>query len=487
MDVYIRIARRWWKLVVLLGMMGVAAGYAASLRRTPVYEATTTLIVAVGTPSSNIADRLIPDQRNSLVKTYRELLLKRPVLETVIADLGLATTPDALVRRMTVREVRDTQILLLSARDPNPQQAANIVNATVTAFNAQVGGLLGNPYATGRGSLSVVEAAAVPAKPVGAGPLRGIVLATLVSLLLAVAIVFAAEYFDTSVRTEDDSAQLTGLPTLATISVLRGRRPHERVVTLTAPHSRAAQIYQMLRLAVEPKLDHQSARTLIVTSATAGEGKSLTAANLAVALAQTGLRTILIDGNIRRPMIHELFEKQNMLGVITAVLSEAAGRAFEHTIESGVENLRLMLSGPLTAPGSLASTPILSPARVVALIHELEGYADVLIFDSPPVLEVVDTALLARSCDSALLVVEAGKTQAANLLRAREALARTGVELLGVMLNKADYSAVGLLGVPVSDQSSPLVKRQSRPALLPAQAGEFGDLTNLPSRKERRA
>lgn len=461
MTAYIRVIKRWWWLLVLLTALGAAVGYVLS--QTQMYEAVTTLIVAAGPPSSNVADRLIPDQRNSLVKTYRELLLKRPVLEAVIATLALQTSPEDLVKRLRISEVRDTQILVLSAQDPDPQQAAKIANATVVAFNAQVGSLLANPYAAGRGGLNVVEAASPPREPNGPGPLRNIPIAAIVGLLLAGGIVFALEYFDTRVRVEDDVVQLTGLPTIVEIDALAGRHPHERLVTLTSPSSRSAEVYRMLRLALERGTEQRPIRTLIVTSAGVGEGKSLTAANLAIALAQTGLRTILIDANLRRPTLHELFQKPNTRGITTV---PGAGGAAEQTVESGIENLRLLLSGPQRQVGQVIPARLLSPDHILPMVDEFALSTDVLIFDSPPVLEAIETTLLACTCDAGLLVVEVGQTQAGDLLRACETLRRTQVELLGAVLNNTERPVVRLLKPSAEQERLPTTLDDgSRPAL----------------------
>src|SRR5262245_36024806 len=214
---YIQLFRRWWWLIILLAALGGGAGYVVSRRAPPVYAASATLLVTTSTPSPDPAEALIPDQRASLVKTYKELLLKRPVLEAVIADLGLAIDAEALAQKLSVAEVRDTQLLMLTAQDLDPQQAAAIANTTVQAFNRQSAVLLANPYAANRAGLSVVEAAAPPRDPSGPRPLQVALIAALVGVLLALGIGLAAEYFDTSVRSAHDVGQLTDLPIVAEV------------------------------------------------------------------------------------------------------------------------------------------------------------------------------------------------------------------------------------------------------------------------------
>jgi capsular exopolysaccharide synthesis family protein len=469
---YLQLLKRWWWLIVLATALGGGAGYVVSQRQPPIYEASATLIVTASTPSPNPADGLIPDQRASLVKTYKELLLKRPVLEAVIADLSLATDVETLAKQLSVAEVRDTQLLVLTAQDPDPQQAAAIANAAVQAFNRQSATLLANPYAANRAGLSVVEAAAPPRLPKGPGPLRAAIIAALVGTLLALGLAFAIEYFDTSVRSARDVALLTDLAIVAEVASYKGRRSQSKLVTLAAPFSPAAEVYRMMRLHLEASADDGPIRTVIVTSARPGEGKTITAANLAVALAQTGLRTVLIDTNLRRPSVHELFQQPNLRGVTTAMRPEEAGRAYEHTVDSGVENLRLLLSGPFVDAGRVAPMRFLVPQRVLRLVDEFKQHADIQIFDSPSALDVMETALLARSCDAVLLVVQARRTSAEWLLQARELMARSRSCILGVVLNRVARPSAGLPGTYYLERSSLVAPSAPAPwAALPAPGG----------------
>ena len=469
---YLQLLKRWWWLIVLASALGGAAGYVVSQRTPPIYAASATLIVTTSAPSPDPAAALIPDQRASLVKTYKELLLKRPVLEAVIADLGLTTDVETLAKQLSIAEVRDTQLLVLTAQDADPRQAAALANAAVQAFNRQSAVLLANPYAANRAGLSIVETAAPPREPAGPGPLRIVVIAALVGALLALGIAFAVEYFDTSVRSANDVALLTGLTILAEVSAFKGAKSQSKLVTLADPYSPSAEVYRMIRLHLEAGADDRPIRTLIVTSARPYEGKSLTAANLAVALAQTGLRTMLIDTNLRCPSLHELFQKPNLRGVTTAARLEEMGRAYEHTVESGVENLRLMFSGPLADAGRAAPMRFLAPQRVLRLIDEFKQHADIQIFDSPAALDVMEAALLARSCDAVLLVVQAGRTPAEQLLQVHELLRRSRSYMLGVVLNRAARPSLGMAAGYGRERSAlPALSAFSPPELLPAPRG----------------
>ncbi len=477
---YIQMLRRWWWLIVLAAALGGAAGYLVSQRTPPVYEASATLIVTVHGSVADPLQGLIPDQRDSLVKTFQELLLKRPVLDAVIADLGLSTDADALFKRLSITQVRDTQILKLTAQDASPDLAAAIANGTVAAFNRQAGALLANPIAANRAGLSVVEPAAPPSVPKNS-PLRVLLIAVMAGALLGAGVALAAEYIDSTVRSRQDVSVLTDLTIVAEIPYLKGRLPLDKLVTLNAPASRTAETYRMIRLYLETGNDGNPIRTIVITSAGPQEGKSLTAANLAIALAQTGLRTVLIDTNLRRPTVHELFQKQNTHGVTTALRMGESSGAYSHTIESGVENLRLLLSGPLPEGGYASSARLLVPQRLTRLIDDCGAYADIQIFDSPAALDAIDTALLARSCDAALLVVQSQRTPAERLLRVRETIDKAHTAILGVVLNRVPHLANGSsLGVRSDQRSLPA---PAQPALVALPLRNRNDTEPLPMLK----
>jgi capsular exopolysaccharide synthesis family protein len=439
---YLRFVSRWWWLVLLLAGLGGAAGYRISRLEMPVYRASTTLLVIAGTPSPDLRQSLNSVQSNSLVRTYSELLLKRPVLVAVIAELGLQADPETLRGQLGVSEVDETQILVLTADDSDPARAAAIANTTVKAFNEQTAALLDNPFAANRTGLSVVEEATPPTITVGRNALIIPAVAAIIGLLLGLGIALAVEFLDTSIRSSQEVTLLTGLATVAEVPNL-GRRSTKTLVTLNPAGAVESEAYRRIQLYLLPDEGEPPARSLIVTSASSSEGKSITAANLAVALAQSGMRTVLIDANLHRPTIHELFHTTNTQGLTTLLRRDTREQAYDATIESGVENLRLLVSGPASDLALTGKLRLLLPRRIGSVIRELQQQADIVIFDAPPLLDVFETSLLARSCDAVLLVVRAKRTQAPTLLRATELLTRMRARALGVVLNAVPRAALG--------------------------------------------
>lgn len=286
--------------------------------------------------------------------------------------------------------------------------------------------------------LSVAEDAGTPTQPIRPRTLLNILLATLLGALLTLGLGFLVEFFDNSLHTRDEVEQLTGIPALAAIAHIRGIGPPSKLITTRAAGSPISEAYRMLRTNIEYAQVDRPIHTLLVTSSAPHEGKSTTAANLAVTMARTGQRVVLVDLDLREPALHHFFKLNNQRGITTALLHPEENIA-DYMLPTGVDNLSVITSGPL--PSNPAE--ILGSQRIADLIEELKEHADLILFDSSPVLLLADATILARRCDAALLVARAGSTRIDSLRQVREQLAQSGARLIGVVLNRVSTSPVG--------------------------------------------
>ena len=204
------------------------------------------------------------------------------------------------------------------------------------------------------------------------------------------------------------------------------------LITLTNPRSPATEAYRTLRTNLTFAALDKPIETLVVTSTAPGEGKSTVLANLAVTMAQGGRRTILVDADLRRPGLHEIFGIVNDRGLTTMIVEEAV-LDDPPLIDVGVDNLWLMPSGPM--PPNPAD--ILGSRKMEEVIAALRARADVVLFDAPPIIAVTDAAVLGTKVDGVLLVVCAGRTRREHAQRARELLERVHVRIVGAVLNDA--------------------------------------------------
>jgi non-specific protein-tyrosine kinase len=204
------------------------------------------------------------------------------------------------------------------------------------------------------------------------------------------------------------------------------------LITLTEPRSQAAEAYRTLRTNLTFAALDNPIETLVVTSAAPDEDKSKILANLAVTMAQSERRTIVVEADLRRPGLREVFDVVGERGLTSMIVEEAA-LDNPPLVETGVENLWLLPSGPL--PPNPAD--LLGSQRMEQAIGALKARADVVLFDAPPVASVTDAVVLGTKVDGALLIVSAGRTRREHIERAKELLERVHVRIVGTVLNNA--------------------------------------------------
>ena len=282
------------------------------------------------------------------------------------------------------------------------------------------------------------SSSAAPATPApeAASPrvLLNTVLAAFVGLLLALGLAFVVEYLDDSLKNGDDVEAVAGLPTLGLVPKMRaakGKSEIYRLATILYPRSRDAESYRTLRTNVEFAAVDAPVRTLLVTSAVPSEGKTTTAANLAVVFAQAGRRTLLLDADFRRPGAHRIFNLANGRGLSDLIRSDDASIA-DVAQATEQENLLVITTGPL--PPNPAE--LLGSKRMLVVLERLIAASDLVIVDSPPLQAVTDAAILSSITDGTLFVIYAGRTRRGAVQGAREALAKAGARTLGVALNR---------------------------------------------------
>ena len=207
------------------------------------------------------------------------------------------------------------------------------------------------------------------------------------------------------------------------------------LITLTDPRSPVSEAYRTLRTNLSFYSVDDPIQSLVITSSAADDDKSAVAANLAITMAQSGRKTVLVDCDLRRPTLNSLFDLDAEPGLTNVILGEFDGIPLQ---ETGVENLSLLASGP--KPPNPAD--MLGSKRIDALITELTGQADFVIFDSPPALAVTDATVLGAKVDGVLLVISAGKTRREHAERAKETLEKARVRIVGSTLTNAPQDSM---------------------------------------------
>ncbi len=278
--------------------------------------------------------------------------------------------------------------------------------------------------------LTIIEPAQLPTTPISPDTPLNVVLAAAVAFFLATLAAMVLEYLDDSIKTTNDFDHVLGLSVLGKIYRVDNYDPSEALVTVAEPFSAISETYRMLRTNLRFSAVDKPGKCLMVTSPDMGDGKSTLVANLAVTMAQADLRTIIIDADLRRPKQHTLFKVSNFTG-LSEILCAAEPEIETLLKETGVPNLQLLTAGSL--PPNPAE--LLGSKRMGNLIERLHPLADVVIFDSAPILLASDSAVLSTKVDGVLLVAWANRTRLDATREAIKRLKNVGAHILGGVLN----------------------------------------------------
>ncbi len=455
--------------------------------------------------AGSIGDRVYIDTANPsivrLMAAQTDLILERNNLALEVTDKHpkLQAVDDRLraVRREMQREVAAQVALLRNREDILGRQLGELMqrNREVPAVELSLARLQRDAKVNddlltllktrhqealikeseGVEEVSIVRPATEPGAPVGGEGLNTVVIGALLGLMLGLVLAFVQETLDTSIGTIEDVESYLEVPVLGivphidpreTMQRLIEHRPalaqidpdalqsHALLITHFDPKSPVAEAYRTLRTNVQFARLERGGKVLVVTSPTLQEGKTTTIVNLALTMAQSGQRTLLVGANLRRPSIHRFFGIEREPGLSDILIGHARWRDCIRTVADilmgrfemedimaapGLDNLHIIEAGPIPAnPSELLSTSAMSDfLRAVAAEY------DVVLVDTPPVLPVTDSAIVAGQADGVLLVYQAGKVGRLVLKRAKAHLESTRAKVWGVVLNDVQNEVAG--------------------------------------------
>ena len=455
--------------------------------------------------AASVAERVFVDSANPALQrlqaTQVELLLERNNLALEVTDRHprLQALDDRLreVRSEMRREVNAQVALLRSREEILNRQMGELLQKNREVPSIELGlqrlqrdakvnddllTLLKTKHqealikeSEGVEEVSIVRPATEPGSPVGGETFNTVVVGGLVGLMLGLVLAFVQETLDTSIGTIEDVETYLQVPVLGivphidareTVQRLVERRPaladmepealqsHALLITHFDPKSPVAEAYRTLRTNIQFTRLEKQGKILVVTSPTLQEGKTTTIVNLALTMAQNGQRTLLIGANLRRPSIHRFFGIEREPGLSDVLVGNARWRDCIRTVADilmgrfemedimaspGLDNLHILESGPIPAnPSELLSTPAMAQ-----LLTEVREDYDVVLIDTPPVLPVTDSAIVAAQVDGVILVYQAGKVGRLVLKRAKAHLESARAKVWGVVLNDVQTEIAG--------------------------------------------
>lgn len=412
-------------IVIILAVVGVLV-YDKMIKK-PVFQAQTTVVIAKSDAGDGTAATLNDiNASQKIASTYGEIAKSELVLSPVIDNLGLHMSVKELGRNLTIKPVDDTSILSITVRDLNAKLAATIANEIADVFAKKVYEIYKTENVT---QLSV---AAVPESPSNNSLSRDLVLAVVIAVLLVAGFAFLRFYLDDTVKHNDDTEKLVGLPIAGTIlkSDVKSKRVGSELIVEKSPKAIVSENIKSLRTNLQFTVIDKDLETILVTSTNASEGKSFISSNLATSFAQAGKRVLLVDCDLRKGRLHRLFGIPNTGGLSNLLTGDlrSLGKFVRAT---KVKNLDLITCG--TYPPN--PSELLASQKNKRLVKILSDHYDIVIFDGAPIGGLTDSVILSSLMDETLLVVKDSNTTRTDLKAAAESLNKVGARVAGIVFN----------------------------------------------------
>ncbi len=425
----LRILRTRWIPVVAAVVVALLGTVIITATTTPLYKSSTRLFVSTyaGTSLTDAYQGNLFSQER--INSYTVLLTGEVLAQRTVDALHLDMSPQALRKEVTARSKAGTVLIDVDVLDPSPVRARDIANTLSNEFVAMVKEL----ETSGDGNLPdtrvvVEQPASISNSPAVPKLVRNLVLGLVAGLFLGVALAVVLDVIDSTVKKREDLEGITGVSVVGEIPVDKPRRTAP-AITFNNDNSRIAESFRKLRTNLSFLAVDNPPRVIVITSSIPNEGKSTTAINIALALAEAENKVLVVDGDMRRPMVHQYLKLDGAVGLST-VLSGAVSLP-DALQETQFEGLTVLAAGTIPPNPS----ELLASQAAKKLLAELRGQFDYVIVDSCPLLAVTDATLLAANADGALLLARYGKTRRDQLAHASDALENVGATLLGTVFS----------------------------------------------------
>lgn len=429
-DTVVRVVRMHWITIVVLALIGAVVGFGLSRVLPKEYQAQAQLILVIADTESTGDLPQISKYAQEQARNFSVLATREMVLQPVIDQLDLDTTVPKLRRRVATNVPLNTSLITITATDDSPGRAAEIANTTARSLTRTVREIAPrvDQSTTSPVTLRLVESAVPPRLPSSPSIVLLTFLGLLGGLVVSAVVVLVRELIGQRIRTVPQLQTLAGVSVLGSIAYDRmaSRRP---IAVVADPHSARAEEYRQIRLALRFLQTDADHKMFAFTSSTAQEGKSSVSANVAAAMAASGLSVCLVEADLRQPSLSGLLDLPSGAGLTSVVAGEAD---LDDVLQDwGDDGLQVLLAGNVPPnPGE-----IMESATMEQLLHRVRRRFDVTVIDCPPIHPTADAVALAKMAGGAVLVAAAKKVRVRDLVRAVQRLLVVDTSVVGAILN----------------------------------------------------
>ncbi len=426
---FVHLLRNRWVTICVTIAVAVMGAATVTLLTTPLYEASTRLFVstASGTSVTELyeADSFYKER----ITSYTELLMGETLAQRTIAKLGIKMSATELQEHVKASAKANTVVIDLAVLDESPARARDIADALSDEFVAMVREVETPESGAAPDARVVVEQrASLPEDPVSPKTAQNLLIGLAVGVFLGLGLGFLRERLDTTVKDRQTLEDFAGVGLVGSIPLDKERRK-KPAIAFDSDNSAIAEAFRKLRTNLQfPAVDHPP-RVIVITSSVQDEGKSTTALNVALALAEVGHNVVLVDGDLRRPRLDKYLDLVGTVGFSTVLAGRASLDDVLH--ETRFSKLTVLTSGALPPnPSEL----LLGSSAAQKTLGELRARFDYVVVDSSPLLEVTDAAILSAYADGVLITARWGQTEREQLAQAVRNLKDIGAPLLGAIL-----------------------------------------------------
>jgi len=446
----IRIIFRQWWVVGVFFLISVTASFVLSFYvLQPVYKAEATLFVGKeGSKTGGIELGEI-QLNDKLVLDYREIIKSRLAAREIIEKLNLDMSIEAFQKCVTVTTVNNSRLIKIAFLSSDPRLAMDVANALSEFIIKKAEDIVDVK------NVQVIDAAEFPSRPIKPNKKMNLAIAGVVGIMAGIGVILIIEYLDSTLKNSEDVERYLGFNVIGEIPKFEGEKRNHRkkrnsvdslsfergklssnLISFHDPKARASEAYRALRTNIGFLGVDRQIKSIVVTSPDQAEGKSTTCANIAISMAQTDKKVLLLECDLRKPKIHKYFGVENDKGLTDVIVNNMEYEAVTRKIDQ-IKNLYVITCGPI--PPNPAE--ILESAKMNDLINRLKDSFDMVILDSPPVSELTDAAIVSKNADGVILVIASGESNIDMARHAKSALENVKARVLGVVLTKLDRSS----------------------------------------------